>query len=79
MTIEDFLRKAAKLKDFTLGVKSQRDHLNEIIAYLNGLRDAANAQAPGPVPGPVPNSTIWLAVDGIPTVFGIYLTGMVQP
>lgn len=78
MTLVEVIQKLQKLDAFAGGNDKQRTHLNEIVNRINAMIDGANND-PQAQPTPQTNDQLWLAVDGIPTVYGIYLEGLPQP
>lgn len=65
---------------FSGGNDKQRAHLNELVDAVADIIQAANNNPDdGLATGVVPNTTVWYAVDGIPTEFGAYLTTLTAP
>lgn len=70
------VQKLRTLDNFTGGNDKQRAHLNDIIDRINEMIKAANNDPQGGnivANSVISNDTIWLAVDGVATEFGIYL------
>ena len=60
MTLVEVIRQLEELKEFQGGMKSQREHLNKIIAFLNALKQGADQAAEAKKVHPA-----WATVDGV--------------
>ncbi len=76
MSLESDIAAIPKLDDYKGGIASVRTHQNKEIDAINKIIDAANNNPAPIVPMMQTNDTIWLAVDGVATEFGIYLTAL---